>query len=390
MCCVSASGGFVMGQVFSKQGTDKQRCTLERKNVQRVFFVALFMTVLSFSCVLLLRGKEGVSFPDKFWVACVFYGVVSVAFSCLAFQLLKRKSKKSELWLFQMIYLIVNTSFLSYLSFSFWECTGSFAVYGFCVLINSCGLLYNKGEYGLCFGIECLMPVVLFTEKAVLPQQILFVGAIHLLGAIVAIELYRGHKQAEEYRRKYVQEVKAAEMDPLTKVNNRRGMMRKVVSVWPALEQSKRSVAVMVIDIDHFKKYNDRFGHPGGDACLCRVADTVRSTVKGFPALVSRIGGEEFLVFLHGMEGETVYELAEQIRTNVEKLGMPHAEEAKYRYVTVSIGVVTDRCSSEISFGGLYRRADKELYRAKNSGRNRVSYHSAEFLTRMERKVNIR
>lgn len=379
-----------MGQVFSKQGTDRQKCTLERKNVQRVFFVTLFMAVLSFLCVVLLRKKEAAAFSDKLWVACVFYGIVSAAFSCFAFHFLRRKSKKSELWLFQMIYLIANTSFLTYLSFSFWECTGSFVVYGFCVLMNSCGLLYNKGEYGLCVGIEFLMPVVLFLEKVLLPQQVFFMGAVHLLGAFVAFELYRGHKLAEEYRRKYVQEVKTAEMDPLTKVNNRRGMMRRVVSVWPALEHARRSVAVMVIDIDHFKKYNDRFGHPGGDACLCRVAETVRNTVKGFPALVSRIGGEEFLVFLHGMEGETVYELAEQIRTNVEKMGMPHAEEAKYRYVTVSIGVATDRCSSEISFGGLYRRADKELYRAKNSGRNRVSYHSAEFLTRMERKVNIR
>ncbi len=379
-----------MWQVFSKQGTDKQRATLERRNVQRVFFVTLFMAVLSFSCVLVLRGKEKVVFPDKLWVACAFYGVLSAAFSCFAFQLLRRKSRKSELWLFQMLFLIANTSFLTYISFCFWECTGSFIVYGFCVLINSCSLLYNKGEYGLCFGIGCLMPVVLFFDGLLTTQQTFVICGVHLLGAVVAFELYRGYRQAEEYRRKYVQEVKAAEMDPLTKVNNRRGMMRRVVSVWPALEQARRTVAVMVIDIDHFKKYNDRFGHPGGDVCLCRVAETVRNTVKGAPALVSRIGGEEFLVFLHGMEGEAVHELAEQIRINVEKMGMPHSEEAKYRYVTVSIGVATDRCSSEISFGGLYRRADKELYRAKNSGRNRVSYHSAEFLTRMERKVNIR
>ena len=69
---------------------------------------------------------------------------------------------------------------------------------------------------------------------------------------------------------------------------------------------------------------------------------------------------------------------------------MLHSEEAKYRYVTVSIGVATDRCSEEISFGGLYRRADKELYDAKNSGRNRVVFRSSDFSTRTEQRVNIR
>ena len=166
--------------------------------------------------------------------------------------------------------------------------------------------------------------------------------------------------------------------------------MRRVMSVWPALEAVNRSVAVMVIDIDHFKKYNDKFGHPAGDACLCRVADTIKQTVKGVPALVSRIGGEEFLVFVHGINDETAYGLAEQIRKNVESLGMAHSEEAKYRVVTISVGVASDRCSNEISFGGLYRRADKELYRAKYSGRNRVVFRSGVVSTRTERRVNMR
>jgi diguanylate cyclase (GGDEF)-like protein len=219
---------------------------------------------------------------------------------------------------------------------------------------------------------------------------VFFVALVHALGLVVALQLGRIYRMAEEYRRKYVEEVKAAEMDPLTKVNNRRGMMRKVVSVWPALEQNHRSVAVMVVDVDHFKKYNDRFGHPMGDKCLCRVAETLQKTVQGYPALVSRIGGEEFLVFLHGVGDEPVFELAEQIRKNVEALGMPHSEAAKYRNVTISVGVATDYCNSEISFGGLYRRADKELYRAKNLGRNRISCRSGVYLERKERKVSVR
>lgn len=379
-----------MGRVFSKTGTDRQKCTLERKNVQRIFCVTLLLAVIACVSVMVLHKDNSFALPEKSVAMVAFYAISSVAFSCFAYHLLKRKSKKSELWLFQMMYLIVNTSFLTYISYFLWKNTGSFLLYVLVVLLNSCVLLYDKGEYALCAGIECLMPVVLLYEKAMTPHYGVVSAAVHLIAGVVAYEVYKGHRQAEEYRRKYIQEVKAAEMDPLTKISNSRGMMRRVVSVWPALEEANRAVAVMVIDVDHFKKYNDRFGHPAGDACLCRVADIVRRTIKGKQAFVSRIGGEEFLVFIHGLGEESVYALAEQIRSNVEAAGMPHAEDAKYRNVTVSVGVATDRCSGEISFSGMYRRADRELYRAKNSGRNRVGFRHGDFSSCSERRASAR
>lgn len=379
-----------MGHVFSKRGTDRQRLALERNNSQRIVFVPLFLAGLSIFCIVFLQKAELFRLSDKLIIAMAFYAVISVAFSCFAIQLLKRKSKKSELWLFRMLYLIVNTSFLTYISYAFLKGTGSLLLYVFTVSVCACCLIYGKWEYLLCVSIESVLPLVLYLEKSLLPQQTVVLVVVHLLGGAVAFELSKGYVQAEEYRRKYVQEVKTAELDPLTKVNNRRGMMRRVMSVWPALEQANRSVTVMVIDIDHFKKYNDKFGHPGGDACLCRVADTIRRTVKGVPALVSRIGGEEFLVFAHGLDDGQVYALAEQIRSNVENMAIPHSEDAKYDVVTISVGVTTDRCSGEISFGGLYRRADKELYRAKSLGRNRVGFRGNVFSTRTEHRARAR
>jgi len=379
-----------MGKVFSKNGTDGQKLTLERRNVQRVVFVPLFMAAVAVAGVVFLHRSEAYRNSLYLSVAMALYAVISLAFSCFAVQLLKRKSKRSELWLFQMIYMIVNTGFLTYISYGFLKATGSLFVYALSVLAGACLLLYSKGEYALCAGIECLLPLVLYMEEALFPQHMLAIGAVQLLGAVIALQMYAAGQNAEEYRRKYIQEIKTAERDPLTKINNRRGMMRRVMSVWPKLEQAKRTVAVMVIDIDHFKKYNDKFGHPGGDACLCRVADMIKQSVKEVPGLVARIGGEEFLVFVHGLDDREVYGLAEQVRSNIEGMGMPHSEEAKYRYVTVSIGVATDCCSKEISFGGLYRRADKELYRAKNTGRNRIGFRGGVFSTQSERKVGIR
>ncbi len=376
---------------FSERGTDQQKPALERKNVQRIVFVPLITVVLSVLGIFFLHRFEELRLSHPLIIiAMAFYAVISVAFSCFAIQLLKRKSKSSELWLFQMVYLIVNTGFLTYISYAFYMETDSLSAYVFAVFFEACCLLYTAWEYVLCAGIECMFPLVLWLENSLQPQQTAAIVLAHLLSGAVAYALYKGRAEAEMYRRKYVQEVKTAELDPLTKVNNRRGMMRRVMSVWPALEAANRNVAVMVIDIDHFKKYNDKFGHPAGDSCLCLVADTVKRTVKGNPALVARIGGEEFLVFLHGLNEEETYALAEQIRKNVENLGIPHSDEAKYRVVTISVGAVTDRCSSEISFGGLYRRADKELYRAKYSGRNRVGFRSGAFSTGTERRINMR
>lgn len=368
-----------MKQVFSNNGTDRKKCALEHKNVQRMVLVTFFMAAMA--VIGLVTG-----IASGYSAVLVLYAVGSVAFGLFGIQMLRKKSRRSDLWLFQMIYMIANVSVLMFISYFCYEAGGSFMVYGLAVVLNSCGLLFQKREYVLCMGIEVLVPLAVYLERGLSAEQLWLIAGIHALGMIVAYERYRGYAMTETYRRKYVEEVKAAEMDPLTKVNNRRGMMRKVVSVWPALEQNHRPVAVMVVDVDHFKKYNDRFGHPMGDKCLCQVAETLKRSVQGYPALVSRIGGEEFLVFLHGVGDVHAFELAEQIRKNVEELGMPHSEVAKYRNVTISVGVAVDYCSSEISFGGLYRRADKELYRAKNLGRNRVSCRSGVYLERKERK----
>lgn len=372
-----------MRQVFSKNGTDKKKCALERKNVQRMVLVTFFMAAMALAGI--ATGLDG-----GYSVVFGFYGVGSVAFGLFGIHMLRKRSRRSDLWLFQTIYLIVNISVLTYISYLCYKATGSFLVYGLVILLNSCGLLFHKSEYLLCMGVEAVMPLAIYLESGLSVQQIFLVAGCHVLGMVVAYERYRGYATAEIYRRKYVEEVKAAEMDPLTGINNRRGMMRKVVSVWPALEQSHRTVAVMVVDVDHFKKYNDRFGHPMGDKCLCRVAETLQRTVHGYPALVSRIGGEEFMVFVHGVSDEHAFALAEQVRKNVEELGIPHSEAAKYRNVTISVGVATDYCSNQISFSGLYRRADKELYRAKNMGRNRISCRSGVYLERKERKAGVR
>ena len=178
-----------MWDVFSKSGTDRQKPALERRNVQRIVFVPLFMAALSIGCVVFFHESEVYPFWEKLSIAMAFYAVISLAFSCFAYQLIKRRSKKSEMWLFQMLYMIVNTSFLTYISYACWEGTGTLTVYTMTVILSACVLIYHKGEYVMSVGIECLLPLVLYTEKALTPQMIMGIVAVHLLGAIIAFEI---------------------------------------------------------------------------------------------------------------------------------------------------------------------------------------------------------
>ncbi len=152
--------------------------------------------------------------------------------------------------------------------------------------------------------------------------------------------------------------------DPLTGVANRRKLM--------SFARSKRGrCAMMVIDIDHFKSYNDAFGHVDGDACLVKVAETLTRGVREQQDLVARLGGEEFAIFLTDVSAEEASEAAEAIRANVQALQASGSKHVR-RQVTVSIGLSTRGADQRKSLAMLIEEADAAVYRAKSAGRNQV------------------
>ena len=163
-----------------------------------------------------------------------------------------------------------------------------------------------------------------------------------------------------------------AHHDTLTGIWNRNYLeqWKEKYFLSPAKE---RAVAVFMADIDHFKHYNDRFGHVLGDECLKRVAQTLKETgkEKGF---LFRFGGEEFLYVLEGPQKDESRRLAEQMCTAVveEKISSGMEEEGK-EYVTVSIGYTEGVMRTDEEFRSLLRKADQALYYVKNSGRNRAA-----------------
>jgi diguanylate cyclase (GGDEF)-like protein len=157
--------------------------------------------------------------------------------------------------------------------------------------------------------------------------------------------------------------------DPLTGLANRRTLDETLDNAWDDGRRTGRPVGILMIDIDHFKRYNDHYGHPAGDACLRLVATTLAGNVRDTDVVV-RYGGEEFAVILPGANLVTAYELAERVRSAVMELRQEHAGSPD-GHLSVSVGVASAVPGPERA-ENLIRAADRALYGAKHHGRNGV------------------
>lgn len=158
--------------------------------------------------------------------------------------------------------------------------------------------------------------------------------------------------------------------DPLTGLRNRRGMEQILRNEWNRLGREHLPLALMMIDIDHFKAFNDQFGHLEGDECLKRVATVLAGACRRPGDAACRFGGEEFLLILPGVERGGAQRLAAQILEEVRALSIAHPGNSASGVVTVSIGMAVDVPDREGDHHTLIERADKGLYKAKAAGRN--------------------
>ncbi|SDB10084.1 diguanylate cyclase (GGDEF) domain-containing protein [Desulfonatronum thiosulfatophilum] len=175
-----------------------------------------------------------------------------------------------------------------------------------------------------------------------------------------------------ELKRARDQLSRLASTDGLTGLANRR-RFDEVLSMEHARHiRSGAELGLIMLDIDHFKLFNDTYGHVHGDDCLRAVADVLRESLHRTTDLAARYGGEEFTCILP--DTVKAYAVAERIRKGVEDLRIPHGHSPTADHVTISLGVVDTCCTRETSPSQIVARADQELYAAKTQGRNRISY----------------
>ena len=160
-------------------------------------------------------------------------------------------------------------------------------------------------------------------------------------------------------------------IDPLTNIPNRRHFDNKMRDEWSRAFRNKLTFSLCIADIDHFKKFNDNYGHLHGDEVLKLVAQIIKNSLKRSTDFAARWGGEEFAVLLPNTDLEGAVRIAESIRANIEKAVVPNADEAGRR-ITVSIGAACAKPADGGLITDLIERSDKALYEAKNAGRNRV------------------
>lgn len=161
--------------------------------------------------------------------------------------------------------------------------------------------------------------------------------------------------------------------DALTGIANRRAFDRALDYEWRRGIRSRKPLSVIMGDVDFFKRYNDGLGHQQGDACLRAVAGIFAAAVHRPSDTAARYGGEEFACVLGDTDAQGALLVADRIRASVERLGMPHPDSDAARCVTISLGIATMVPDHQAGFLSLVEEADRRLYEAKRSGRNRVA-----------------
>lgn len=170
-----------------------------------------------------------------------------------------------------------------------------------------------------------------------------------------------------------------AELDGLTRTHNRRRLDGHLHRVWQQGIREQCPMALLMIDIDSFKSYNDRYGHQAGDEALKAVAGVLAHTARRPLDFVGRYGGEEFLVILYDTTKEYAAELAQHILEGVRNLDIPHGASDVGNVLTVSVGVAHVVPMAGRSPDGFIQLADEALYAAKHGGRNRVHVLESEY-----------
>lgn len=229
-------------------------------------------------------------------------------------------------------------------------------------------------------GVWALTQVAIFLVRGKLPtemvaDEIIFGGAVILcLFAIYDFDRATRLNYLASLRERLLslRLVSLSRQDPLTGLANRRAL-DEILGAMEIGRSGRIHLAVLMIDVDHFKLYNDSLGHPEGDVCLRRIAGIVRSELRERGDMAFRFGGEEFLVLLQGLDLPAAIAIGERVRQAIEAATIPHpAEPAGRKVVTVSVGTAAMATDDGLDAGRLVAAADAALYEAKRNGRNLV------------------
>jgi diguanylate cyclase (GGDEF)-like protein len=250
------------------------------------------------------------------------------------------------------------------------------------IVVNSLRLLWQKSLF-----ILACSSLMAYATAFINNWQIPLLPSLHgfVLIAIVLINIafFIERRERLSFLNEILVEVKSHELsrinrhlitiareDALSGLANRRAFDDTLIIEWDRARRDEQAISLLFMDVDHFKLYNDTYGHSAGDDCLRQVATAIKKAVLRPADLTARYGGEEFVVLLPATDGLGAEEVAERILRTVDTLAIPHKRSLVSYHVTVSIGICTMLPTDKNNIALFIENADAALYKAKTSGRH--------------------
>ena len=342
---------------------------LGHKNAVRAFFVALAL-IFIIPVYFLINHLSGTYASHMTAVTAwlIVAEVIEMGMACAGYFIFS-KGYRSYYNLYYMTQYYAVTAFGLIISGFYLNVAGStigYIISAAVILIPVLDGLYFKLFMGY-YSVAAMVSVIMAHRAGEDIAEVVCLCVMSWAAAAVIERCVCGREQTRiRLRAKSI----SADMDPLTGLANRRGLDRKAAVLWPYCARTQTNVGLIEIDIDFFKKYNDRFGHPAGDKCLKEVAHAIKNAAKRNVDITARTGGEEFIIFVQNMTEAELVEFAMKVRKSVADLKIAHAYAGVSEYVTVSMGIAYGVPGEDYAFDDMYEEADRALYKAKNSGRN--------------------
>ena len=261
--------------------------------------------------------------------------------------------------------------------------TGAIDIYGSVLFSTLCTYLVLGLTLRQCIAVAWPVFFAYLAVSSVLsfpPQAAaygaLFLGLVNIVGSVSSFLIERDGRESFDKK----QELRRlARTDGLTGLFSRRAFDQHLRQIWKQAEREDSRVAVVVADIDHFKLYNDCYGHRMGDGCIRAVADVVAASVSRPLDMVARYGGEEFVIVLYNPTPGFLESFSRGICHKIIDLDIEHKASETTPVVSLSIGAAITEASGHVKADQLIRQADDALYEAKKQGRNRAVVYRSEW-----------
>lgn len=342
---------------------------VQKENVRRMLAASVSFFVLFFINSIALQVHAGGTIkPYIIWPFLVLAEVYAGAYIWKSYHWFSNRRKSDmqmELYLFWFIFvaLMLAASFMSSQTFF------KLAVYWIMTAVLAVVPLWDSKESLVSQGTQIAAILFLIMYQKLGIENIIYLAANQLMCCVISRQGYYNFLRRAADATAIDMAKTLSETDPMTNLLNRRGLERSLEHIWTECVRNNKKVAVIMIDIDNFKKYNDYFGHLEGDTCIRRVTAEIHKMTARKSDLAARVGGEEFVVCLPEMEKSEALKWAIKLKENVEKLEIPQSEDNFLPVVSVSVGVAWGYARGNSGFEQMRKKADEALYQAKESGR---------------------